>query len=428
MRFLLLTLVLWMATGPAVAHADPIDSVRRTPVVDAVARATPAVVAIEVEVEVRNPFLLFGQGVGRGEGSGVIIADDGTVLTNAHVVDGATALTVVLADGRRFPARVVALDASADLAVLKVSGAESLPVLPLGDSDALMLGETAIAIGNPLGLGLTVSTGVIASTARDLSVGDGPVQTWIQTDAAINPGNSGGALIDLEGRLIGINTFIRADAQGIGFAIPVNRARKVAADLLAFGEVQQPWLGVTVVDVPARGSVGFRGHPGAGSAALLRAVEPGGPGAKAGLRPGDVVLQVDGHKVHSRADLNARLAERRPGDTVALVLNRGRGQASVRVQSSGLPRHLGSGILSTSMGVDLRPTRGGLLAEKVVPDGHWVRAGLQQGDVLVAVDGRPVPSLREVVEALDRALARHRPTVWVTVARGRYRGTLELTL
>ncbi len=419
----LLALLLSCSLGLPAAHAVPDDSPRRTPIVEAVAVATPAVVAIEVEVAVRSPFLLFGQEMSRGEGSGVIVDKDGVVLTNAHVVDGASALTVRLSDGRSFPARVVAVDGPADIAVLKVDGARGLPVLPMADSDDLLLGETVIAIGNPLGLGLTVSTGVVASTARDLPVGDGPVQTWIQTDAAINPGNSGGALIDLEGRLIGINTFIRRDAEGVGFAIPVNRVRKVAADLLAYGEVQLPWLGVTLIDVPG----GRRGHPGARTAALVRMVDGRGPAAAAGMVPGDVVLTVDGHRIMSRADLNARLAEKQPGDAVVLGVQRPTGDVSFPVTSARLPAKMGRRVVDQGLGVAFRGVPGGLLAATVEPDGAWARSGLLAGDVLVAVDGDPVSSVDDLVHALDRAIARHRSSIWVTAARGRHRGTIELT-
>lgn len=417
------TLLLWWLVALPAGAIDP-DSPRRTPVVEAVAKATPAVVAIEVDVASRSPFLRFGNEARRGEGSGVIIDSEGVILTNAHVVDGAIAVRVRLADNREFEAQVVALDAPADLAVLRIKGASNLPVLPLGDSDDLLLGETVIAIGNPLGLGLTVSTGVVASTARDLPVGDGPVQTWIQTDAAINPGNSGGALIDLEGRLVGINTFIRRDAEGIGFAIPVSRAHKVAADLLTYGEVQLPWLGVTIADVP----VGRRGHRGAHTAALVREVVAGGPASQAGLSKGDVLLSVGHHRVTSRADVNARLAERAPGDTVMIEVQRADGTRVVPVATGRAPGELSSAQVEALLGVRFEPSKGGLVAVQVRRDGVWVREGLATGDVLVAIDGRPLSDLSALRVAISRAVAHHRPALWATVARGRYLGTLELKL
>lgn len=420
MRSLVAVLVLsCAAVAPVAAWGVPADSPRRTPVVEAVARATPAVVAIQVEATVRSPFMFFGPQRATSEGSGVIIASDGVVLTNAHVVDGAHDVRVLLADGRAFPATVVALDADADLAVLRLAGATGLPVLPLGDSDDLLLGETVIAIGNPLGLGLTVSTGVVASTARDLPVGNGPVQTWIQTDAAINPGNSGGALVDLEGRLIGINTFIRRDAEGVGFAIPAQRARKIAGDLLAFGSVQLPWLGVVLADGRA---------PSGEPVVVVASVAAEGPGAKAGLAPGDRVLSLDGHRVSSRADINARLAERAPGTVARVEVARQGGAMSARVTTGRPPDDAGRVARSRALGVGFAPAQGGVVATEVNPQGSWARAGLLPGDLLFAVDGQPVSGVEDLEARLTAAVGRHRGSVWVAVARGPHRGTLELSL
>ncbi|HMU81033.1 MAG TPA: trypsin-like peptidase domain-containing protein, partial [Microthrixaceae bacterium] len=279
-RAALLSLLLSQA-----AHAAPGDP-RRTPIVEAVERATPAVVTILVRGSGGS---LFGvqRGPSESEGSGVIVGSDGVIVTNAHVVEAADTITVHLTDGRTFPGTVVAADRSIDLAVVRVSGASGLPTLPLGNSDDLLLGEPAIAIGNPYGLGLTVSTGVVASTGRDVDAPGGGKQTYIQTDAAINPGNSGGALVNARGELIGINTFVHSAGEGIGFAIPVNRARKITGDLLIYGAVQLPWLGVDLMDRSAT-------RTAAPTVAVARVYE-GGPSQRSGLRVGDTVVEVSGH-------------------------------------------------------------------------------------------------------------------------------------
>ena len=368
---------MWMSMSLVglMVSASWADDLRRTPIVEAVEKATPSVVTIGVEVASQNPFM-FRRATTASEGSGVILNPDGVVLTNAHVVDGAVRVTVHLQDERALDARVVALDNDLDLAVLKVDSGVPLPSIEVGDSRALYLGEPAIAIGNPFGLGLTVSTGVVASVARDVNVGSGPVQTYIQTDAAINPGNSGGALVDVHGRLIGINTFIHSAAEGIGFAIPVHRALKIADDLLAYGRVQVPWLGVALEER----------WVGRQPRLVVTEVLRDGPAARAGIRAGDVIREVAGHRVQGttwrKAYLGLRLETGRSGLTV-VGGERGRG---------------------------------------------WFGRPLETGDVIVAVDGERIQRVSDLDGALTAALGRHRATVYLMVQRGPYRGTVELDL
>ena len=419
-KMLWLWVCLVVAWQPAVAQEDP----RRTPVVLAVERALPAVVTVKVEVQTASPFMRFGAEARASEGSGVIIDAQGLVLTNAHVVDGARAIEVHLQDGRSFQGDVVAQDPSIDLAVLRLRGASDLPIIPLGNSDDLLLGEPAIAIGNPFGLGHTVSTGVIGSGGRDVSMGDGPKQTYIQTDAAINPGNSGGALVNIYGQLIGINTFIHSAGQGIGFAIPANRARKVADDLLRFGQVQIPWLGVSLVDVSPRRS---QGRILDGAVAIGRVDDPGV--ARRGLlRVGDVVLEVDGHRVFTRADLNARLAERSPGDDIQLVLLREQSRVKVAVQGKSVPPGLGDGVIGGTLRVRLEPVRGGLQVTEAGEGGTWLAAGLKPGDIIVGIDGERVRGVEDLAVRLGQARSLHRASAWFVVARGPYQGTVEIAL
>ncbi|MCB9681020.1 MAG: trypsin-like peptidase domain-containing protein [Alphaproteobacteria bacterium] len=404
------------------ARAD--DPLRRTPVVVAVERATPAVVTVRVEIQRQSPFFPGAVSSDTSEGSGVIIGRDGVVLTNAHVVAGARSINVHLLDGRAFEADVVAQDPSIDLAVLNLTGAHGLPVIPVGDSSDLLLGEPVIAIGNPFGLGLTVSTGVVASTGRDVNVGDGPVQTYIQTDAAINPGNSGGALVNIHGELIGINTFIHQAAEGIGFAIPVNRARKISEDLISFGEVQLPWLGMSVVDVPRRRLRGAL----ADGAMLVQRVHDGGPASAAGIVPGDLVYELDGHRVSTRADLNARLSELTPGVTVKLGVAHDDALGTRSVATRKAPGDLGAAVLRDALAIHVVPARGGLQVDKAGRGGTWVNAGLAVGDLIIGVDGQRVRSEEELVRLLQQARARHRGSAWFTVARGNARGTVEIGL
>jgi serine protease Do len=407
---------MWALTWWLLA-ADP----RRTPVVEAVERATPAVVTIRVEVVSSGGLPFAPPRPSESMGSGVVFDASGLVLTNAHVVQGARGVEVTLADGRSFVAQLVAADAGLDLAVLRLEGAAGLPTIALGDSSDLLLGEPAIAIGNPYGLGLTVSTGVIASVGRDVSAGRGPTQTYIQTDAAINPGNSGGALVNIRGELIGINTFVHSAGEGIGFAIPVNRARKIADDLRSFGTVQVPWLGADLVDGPRqRGDVE--------AAPRVARLTPGGPLDRAGARVGEWVTEVDGHRVGTRSDVNARLAERAPGAEVALSLQGEAGVRRIAVRTGTAPADIGRASIAVGLGIEVAAQDGRLTVVTATPDGSWSRARLVPGDVIVAVDGRRVSDPAGLEALVAAARAQHRGWAWVTVERDGARGTLELTL
>ena len=397
---------------------------RRTPIVEAVEKATPSVVALEVEVPAQSPFLFGGPTTAESQGSGVILDASGIVLTNAHVVQGATRIRAHTLDGRVFEAQPVAVETNLDLAVLRLDDAKGLVEIELGDSDDLLLGETTIAIGNPYGLGLTVSTGVVASRSRDVEIQPGVTQAYIQTDAAINPGNSGGALVDLNGRLIGVNTAIRAKAQGIGFAIPVNRARKIADDLLHYGSVRAPWLGCDFREVHDRR---LASTPLARGALQVVTVHPGGPCAEAGVRPGDVALTVDGRTTSNRADLNAWLASKKPGAVVQLeAIQEGR-RTTHRLATRDLPPEAGREALRR-LGIAVVEREGVLYVERLDPNGSWARARLRAGDALIAVDGARVTSESQLLERLAAGKARHQPAALFVVRRGRVRGHIELDI
>src|SRR5579871_5785231 len=282
MRWHAVSLMLLSSTAMAMPPGSP----RRTPVVAAVEKVAPAVVAVATEERPqRSPFGgFFGvdpdelyerpRGGGTSLGSGVIVDPRGFVITNQHVVAGAARIHVQLADGRELPAQLIGADAAFDLAVLKIAARQSLPAVQLGTARDLMPGETVIAIGNPFGLAHTVTTGVVSALHRSVKTPDRVYEDFIQTDAAINPGNSGGPLLNLDGELIGINTAVHRGGPGIGFAIPIDRARTIVDDLLKFGRVRYGWLGVEARE--GRGTV------------VVAAVEEGSPARAAGVRAGDV--------------------------------------------------------------------------------------------------------------------------------------------
>jgi S1-C subfamily serine protease len=281
----------------------------------------------------------------RGQGSGFIISANGDVLTNAHVVDGADRVTVTLKDGRTFEAVVEGADEVTDLAVVKIEGeSETLPVAPLGNSDEVVVGDWAIAVGNPLGLDNTVTLGIVSTLKRSsAAVGiPGKRIDFIQTDAAINPGNSGGPLLNQNGEVIGINTAIRADAMGIGFAIPINKAKTIK-DQLAQGEsIAHPYLGVQIATLTPEIAERNNNDPNAGmmlpevTGALVIRVIPDTPAAESGLRRGDVIVKVDDQPVVSADTLQAQVDDSRVGQTLKLTVKRGSQTQQIRVSTAEL--------------------------------------------------------------------------------------------
>jgi len=353
-------------------------------------------------------------------GSGVIVTADGTILTNNHVIEGATDIKVDLSDKREFQAKIIGTDAKTDVAVLKIN-ATDLPSLPIGDSSKLQVGDVVFAIGEPFGLTSTATMGIVSATGRrDLGIEN--YEDFIQTDAAINPGNSGGAMIDLHGNLIGINTAILAENgggnQGIGFAIPINMARAVMDQIVSHGKVVRGYLGLYPQDVtPALAKQFGLSQP---SGALVGEVESDTPAARAGLKRGDVIVAMNGQPVTSANDLRLRVSETAPGTTVKLQFSRdGRtqdvsvalGELPEKAEKAGTEENGGSGL----EGVEVQPLTPDIAEQLELPAGTRgvvitsvdpaspAASSLQRGDVIQEVNHKPVASIEQFRQAVSAA-------------------------
>jgi Do/DeqQ family serine protease len=411
---------------------------------DVLTRVTPAVVTVRAARRAREaqqfPFMddpafreYFGERfrqqvprseerVQRGLGSGVIVSADGYILTNHHVVDGAEEIRVELNDGRTLQAKVVGSDAPSDLAVLKVEAA-GLPVLALGDSDKARVGDVALAVGNPLGIGQTVTSGIISAKGRTTGLSDGSFEDFIQTDAAINRGNSGGALVNTAGELIGINSQIFSPTGGnigIGFAIPSNMAKDVMGQLIKTGKVRRGMLGVNIQNVTAdlAASLGL----GQARGAIVSNVQPGGPADRAGLRRGDIITAFNGAPVNDNNSLRNAVARTQPGGTATVTVSRDKREQQLRVTLGELPVDSARGAREESegtredaggLGLSAQPVSPalvqrfklegvtqGLVITEVAPAGPAAEAGLQPGDVIEEVNRQPVRTVAELQAAL----------------------------
>jgi serine protease Do len=418
-------------SGPILSYADVVD------------RVAPAVVTVHSTMRVHapqqfpffnDPFFrqFFGGGVPQQPrsqveealGSGVIVRPDGDILTNHHVIDGAENITIDLGHNRTYKAKVVGSDAPSDLAVLKIS-ANGLPVLQLADSDKVRVGDVCLAVGNPLGIGQTVTAGIVSAKGRATETGTGSFQDFLQTDAPINKGNSGGALVNTRGELIGINSQILSPNGGnigIGFAIPSNMARNVMDQLMSKGKVQRGMLGVTIQQITPDLAQGL-GLP-TNKGVLVSGVTPGGPADKAGIKQGDVILQLNGHDVNSSNDLRNTVAAMAPGSDVTLTILRNGSQQTVQAhlvelneQAARAAEENGSnGGEAGKLGITVVPmtpaiaqqlgvprNTPGVAIQTVDPNGPAAQAGLQQGDIIQQVNRQPVRSAADVQNALKNS-------------------------
>lgn len=362
----------------------------------------------------------------RSLGSGVIVRSDGYILTNNHVVEGATEVKVSLPDKREFKAKIIGTDSSTDLAVLKIE-AKDLSALPLGDSDRIRVGDIVLAIGNPFGIGETVTMGIISAVGR-ANVGVADYEDFIQTDAAINPGNSGGALVDMRGQLIGINTAILTRTggyQGIGFAIPSNMARVVMESIIKYGKVTRGWLGVMIQEVTPQIAQAFGLKQIRG--ALVSDVLRGSPAERAGIKRGDVIVEYEGKGVEGVADLKNLVAQTKPGSRVKVKLIRGGEEQVVEVIIEELSEKYARGperqgemgtILEGLQVEDITPELRenlelpeeltGVVVTEVEPYSRAARAGLRVGDIIQEVNRQPVKDAggfeRAVAQSAGRPL------------------------
>ncbi len=435
------------------AHAQTLVKLEST--ADVAELVTPSVVNVFTTrtIDVHSPFeddpffrRFFGipEGPQKREakslGSGVIVSSDGYILTNNHVVEGADEVRVHTQDGDDLEAKIVGTDKPSDLALLKVD-AKDLPPIMLGDSDKLRVGEVVLAVGDPFGVGETVTMGIVSAKNRGIGMVD--YEDFIQTDAAINPGNSGGALVNLRGELVGINSAILSrsgGSQGIGFAIPVNLARVVMENLKEHGKVVRGYLGVTLQNVDKTLAEGLGLSRDTHGAAVTTVVD-GSAADEAGLKPGDVITKIDGKPVQSMQQLRTKIGHTPPGTKVELTVNRAGEVKTLTVKLGTRPsdEELASGVIggggeegSLLEGLRVRDPDPQLLMQLQLPeDTHHpvivgvkpktpaARAGLQQGDIILEVDRAPVKNTAALVKAVKTAFKRHpdRP-VLLLIQRG----------
>ncbi len=406
-----------------------VSAARRTPVVVVAHDILPAVVNIQTEATIRqretdpffDPFGFFGGRerayTSQSLGSGFVWSSDGIIVTNNHVVEGASRITVNFQDGTQLGAKLIGVDPDSDLAVLRVD-AHGLTAAPIGTSGDLMIGETVVAVGNPFGLSGSVTTGVVSALGRSVpSKEAGRTFTdFIQTDASINPGNSGGPLLNIEGKVIGINVAIYAQAQGIGFAIPVDRARKVIQDLLQYGQVHSAWIGaVTATMTPEEAKrLGVRTTKGA----LIVRIFPGSPAAAAGLRAGDVITAVGDRPVDSREAFSTSTATLPSGQAVELKITREGTARTISVRPSEPPKDLGLRILEQVAGMRVSDQDQAVVVSEVARGSRSANIGLAPGDYIVGINGTEVHSVNDLNKELLQAA--ERSSIVLSVQRGRF--------
>ena len=406
-----------------------VSASRRTPIVTVAHDVGPAVVNIQTESTIRrreadpffDPFGYFGgrdrSYTSQSLGSGFVWSSEGIIVTNNHVVEGASTITVNFSDGTQLPAKLIGVDPDSDVAVLRVD-AKKLLTAPIGTSSDLMIGETVVAVGNPFGLSGTVTTGVVSALGRSVpSKEAGRTFTdFIQTDASINPGNSGGPLLNIEGRVIGINTMIFANAQGIGFAIPVDRAKKVIQDILRYGQVHSAWIGAVTATITPEEARRTGLHASRG--ALVARVISGSPAQAAGLRTGDIITAVAGKTVDSRESFSTLTATVAAGQPLQLTIARGGNTQPLSVRPSEAPGDLGLRILWEIAGLRVIDESKTVVIDEVARGSRSENIGLTRGDVVVGVNGAEIASVKDLNQALTQSA--ERSSVVLQVARGRY--------
>jgi serine protease Do len=437
-RYLLIMITL------LVAYPGVEASQRRSPVVIAVEKVSPSVVNISTVVkEKASPFFPFGRDdffkdffpeffsreyQHTSLGSGVIIdGKNGYILTNHHVVAGASEIKVITSDQKDYVGNTVGSDPRSDLAVIKIDAKEKLPEAHLGDSHDLMIGETVIAIGNPFGLTHTVTTGVVSALDRSVRAEDRVYRHFIQTDASINPGNSGGPLLNIDGDVIGINTAIYQKAQGIGFAIPINKAKRIVKELLRAGEVRPPWIGVDLQELTEdlKSSFGLRGEKGG---VLVSDVYRDSPAERAGIRRGDVILSLEGFSVDSPEEYQQTLGEYTANERLNFGIFRKGKEISLAAEASSFPLDLAPELFYRRLGIKVEEgkTKGhaAIVIQQVRKDSEAERIGLRPGDAILQINDRAMGGMKEFKEAINSY--HHLSSLNLLVKRGSYAYSLTL--
>lgn len=359
-------------------------------------------------------------------GSGVIIdGTRGVVLTNAHVVENATRISVALNDEREFEASIVGMDPDSDLAVLKIQTNQKLPAIQMGNSDDIMIGEAVIAIGNPFGFSHTVTTGVISAVKRNIKTAERVFHEFIQTDASINPGNSGGPLLNINGELIGINTAIYAQAHGIGFAIPINRAKRIISDLINYGEVVQAWVGMTVQ--PLDSNLAEYLHIQSDVGVIVTSVEPESPAAKAGIDEGDIILSVEGVNISGISAYQLKMKAVSVDQTLSLEISRQGKTTQISLKTALFPLDRAQELANQRLGITVSDldeqtrakygiqTHTGVLILKMRRMSHLAKIGVKPGDIIHQIDEERVKNLADFKAAIVKY--RNKPSVVLLIQR-----------
>ncbi len=413
-------------------HAQP-DSPRMTPVVRAVQKVSPAVVNISTEEIIQsNPFSRMdpfadsffrdffetvpAQRSRTSLGSGFIIDAEGHVVTNEHVVTRATTIAVTLADNRTFTAKVIGADEDFDIAVLKLETDEKLPFIATGTSSDLMPGETVVAIGNPFGLSQTVTTGVISAVNRSLKTESRIYENFIQTDAAINPGNSGGPLVNLNGDIIGINTAIYQEGQGIGFAIPIDKVHLIAKDLVAYGVVHPSYSGIRVKDLTGqlKQSLDYGGAKGV----VIFKVDAQSP-ASGSLVPGDIILEINGRTITDRREFATASQGIIAGETIKLKISRQGQEKTVSLVTTEYPLARAADLGGDLLGIEVKAyAQGGMRVTRVDPGGPAGQIGIRPGDVIFQIGDKEIKTEKQLYESLIRY--QNASSLFMVIGRGRY--------
>jgi len=425
-------LLLGGLTAVQAAIASPLPQ-RRSEIVAVVEKVAPAVVNISAEQILRRRPSLFDdfffgndprarRRTSQSLGSGVIIDPKGIILTNDHVVSGASKITATTKAGAELDCDVIGSDADNDLAVLRVrKPSGQLPAIHLGSSSDLLIGETIVAIGNPFGLSNTVTAGVVSAVGRSVRGENEHTYTdFIQTDASINPGNSGGPLVNVDGDMIGIATAIIGGAQGIGFAIPIDRAKRIVEDLVKFGEVRPVWVGL-------RGRTLASGEENRPRGMRVRSVYPSSPASRAGVRAGDQVVSVDGVPIDSQEAFETVLSTRGPGKPLKVVL-RGKegGDRTVTLQGEAPPPGIGTRLLQDELGMGLRSGGDEMRITIIDRNGVAAQAGLKTGDLLLSLNGTQIRTTEDVDRVFQRDI--NKDSVAIEIGRGRFSYSLTLPL